>query len=155
MSERRLRIRTFRLEDFEAIYRIDQICFPPEIAFSRGEFLFYLGHRKRIAYLAEGSDGIAGFVLAQIDNASIAHVVTLDVVPEMRRCSVGTRLMNQMHDELQKRGVKAAILEVGVQNTAARRLYEKLGYESECLLPGYYGGKEDACRMRREVGVGC
>jgi ribosomal-protein-alanine N-acetyltransferase len=152
MSVARLSIRDFRPEDFEAIYQIDQVCFSPEIAFSRSEFFFYLHASGSIACLAEGMDGIAGFVLAKIESASTAHIVTLDVVPEMRRCSIGTSLMNRIHDKLREREIRTMVLEVGVQNLPARRLYEKLGYQLECLLPGYYAGKEDACRMRREVG---
>jgi ribosomal-protein-alanine N-acetyltransferase len=140
------------MKDLEAMYRIDQICFPPEISFSRSEFLFYLHTMQCIAFLAEGTTGIAGFVLATIEGPSIAHVITLDVMPEMRRQSIGTKLMDQMHLEMQKRGIREAVLEVGLQNTEARRLYKKLGYRPECLLPGYYAGREDACRMRREIG---
>jgi ribosomal-protein-alanine N-acetyltransferase len=152
MSLARLWIRDFHPEDFETICQIDRICFAPDIAFSRSEFLFFLHDSKSITYLAERMNSIVGFVLAKIESPSIAHVVTLDVVPVMRRCRVGTRLMNRLHDELRERGISVTVLEVGVQNLGARRLYERLGYSFERLLPGYYAGKEDACRMRREAG---
>jgi [ribosomal protein S18]-alanine N-acetyltransferase len=149
MSSPSLRIRNFRPSDFEEIYQIDQICFPEALAFSRGEFSLYLSPPNSIARLAEGMNGIAGFVLAWIEGWSGAHVLTLDVVPEMRKCKIGTRLMNRLHRELQKCGVAVSVLEVETQNTAAQRLYEKLGYEYQELLPGYYRGRQDAYRMKR------
>jgi ribosomal-protein-alanine N-acetyltransferase len=149
MSSPALRIRDFRPEDFEMIYKIDQICFPADIAFSRNDFVFCLSHPGSIAFLAEEMSGIAGFVLARIETRSRAHVLTLDVVPELRGRSVGTKLMNRLHETLQGQRIRVSLLEVGIQNIAAQRLYEKLGYEVQGLLRGYYQGREDAYRMRR------
>jgi [ribosomal protein S18]-alanine N-acetyltransferase len=149
MSSPLLWIRDFRPEDLEAIYQIDQICFPADIAFSRKEFTEYLRHPWRIACIAEGTDGIAGFVLARIEKRFSAHVLTLDVVPEMRQRKAGTMLMHSLHAEMQKQGIRVSVLEVGTQNLAAQRLYKKLGYEIQSLLRGYYRGREDAFRMRR------
>jgi ribosomal-protein-alanine N-acetyltransferase len=149
MSSPALRIRDFRPEDFETIYEIDQICFPADIAFSRKDFVFCFSHPKSIAFLAEERSGVAGFVLARIENRSSAHVLTLDVVPEMRGRGVGMQLMNRLHETLQEQGIRVSLLEVGIQNIRAQRLYEKLGYEVQGLLRGYYRGREDAFRMRR------
>lgn len=155
MSKLRLRIRDFRPEDFEAIYGIDQICFPLDIAFSRGEFAFCLNHPQGIARVAEGVDGIAGFVLARKEGPFRAHILTLDVVPEMRRRGVGTRLMNDLHHALKQQSIGLLVLEVAVKNVGAQRLYENLGYEYRGLLAGYYRGREDAYRMTRNRSAIC
>jgi len=149
MSNQPLRIRNFQDGDLEALYRIDQACFPADIAFSRGEFLFYLSHPKSIARVAEGPGGILGFVLARIEARQSAHVVTLDVVPEARRRNIGTVLMEALHEVIGRQGIRVFILEVGVGNMPAQRLYEKLGYERIEKLEGYYRGREDAYRMLR------
>jgi ribosomal-protein-alanine N-acetyltransferase len=151
MSELPLRIRNFQVDDLEALYQIDRICFPADIAFSRAELNLYVKHAKSIAWVAEGPDGILGFVLARIENPSCAHVMTLDVVPEARQRKIGTWLMNTLHSELMRQGIGATILEVGVRNFAARRLYEKLNYKYLGTLPGYYHGREDAYRMLRAI----
>ena len=57
--------------------------------------------------------------------------------------------MNRLHEALQRQGIRVSLLEVGMQNIPAQRLYEKLGYEVQGLLTGYYRGREDAYRMRR------
>ena len=54
MSKLPTRIRKFQAGDFEALLQIDQICFPADIAFSRGELVFCLRHPKSIAWIAEG-----------------------------------------------------------------------------------------------------
>jgi [ribosomal protein S18]-alanine N-acetyltransferase len=152
MSDLPPRIRPHEPDDFEALFQIDQICFPADIAFSQAEMFFYLNHPKSIAWVAEGSGSILGFILARIDSRSRAHVLTLDVVPEARKRKIGTALMDRLHQELENRQIKVSILEVGVRNVPAQRLYEKLCYEYAGTLTGYYRGREDAYRMTRTVG---
>jgi ribosomal-protein-alanine N-acetyltransferase len=149
MSRLPPKIRNIRAEDFEALYEIDRICFPVDIAFSRAELLFNLNHARSIARVAYGPGRILGFVLARLETPSRAHILTLDVAPEVRKRGIGTSLMNSLHGELRRRGMDAAILEVGVRNVPAQRLYEKLQYQYLGAIPGYYHGGEDAYRMAR------
>jgi ribosomal protein S18 acetylase RimI-like enzyme len=142
-----LRIRDFQTQDLDAFCQIDTICFPEYMAFSRAEFVSYLNHPKRIARVAETPGRIIGFILARIQSASYAHIVTLDVVPDARQARVGTRLIGAFHEELKRRKIGASVLEVGVRNIAAQRLYEKLEYAYAGTLPGYYRDREDAYRM--------
>ena len=44
------------------------------------------------------------------------------------------------------------MLEVGVENTGAIALYEKLGYQSISTRKNYYGHGLDALVMRKEFG---
>ena len=101
--------------------------------------------------MGEAFGRILGFVIARIESRAFAHVITLDVIPEVRQQQVGITLMNTLHKELERRQVSTAILEVGARNLPAQRLYEKLQYRYRESLPGYYGGKEDAYRMERPI----
>ena len=150
MLEAPLRIRNYRPQDLDDLYKIDQICFPAYIAFSRAEFVSYLNHPKRIARVAEASGRIIGFILARIQSSSYARILTLDVVPDARQCRVGMRLMTVLHKELARLKIGACVLEVGVRNIAAQRLYEKLHYKTIGILSGYYRKREDAYRMIRK-----
>jgi ribosomal protein S18 acetylase RimI-like enzyme len=149
MSGSPLRIRNYQADDLEALYRIDRICFDEDIAFSRAGLLYHLDHPKSIARVAEGLGRILGFVLAHMEGSARAHVITLDVIPEARKRKIGTLLMNTLHGELGRQGIHTTILEVGVRNVAAQRLYEKLQYRYLGTLAGYYHGREDAYRMTR------
>jgi [ribosomal protein S18]-alanine N-acetyltransferase len=149
MLEAPLRIRNYREEDLDVLCRIDQICFPEYMVFSRADFVFHLSHPKRIARVAEASGRIIGFILVRIHGSSYAHVITLDVVPDARQRRVGTRLMDDLHKAIERRKIGACVLEVGVRNVTAQHLYEKLQYRYMGTLPGYYRDREDAYRMVR------
>jgi [ribosomal protein S18]-alanine N-acetyltransferase len=151
MPELPLEIRNYRAGDLAVLCEIDRLCFPEGIAFSRAEFVFYLNHPKSITRVAEGVGRILGFVIAREVSPAVAHVITLDVIPEARRKNIGMTLMNTLHEELERRKIGAALLEVGARNLPAQRLYEKLQYRYRESLPGYYGGGEDAYRMARRI----
>ncbi len=149
MSQHPLSIRNFKDEDLETLCEIDRLCFPEGIAFSRADFLSHLNHPKSITWVGEGSGRILGFVMAQIDIHSLAHVITLDVIPEARNCGIATTLMTTLHAELQRKRIRAAILEVSTHNLPAQRLYGKLKYTYLETLVGYYQDREDAYRLVR------
>jgi ribosomal-protein-alanine N-acetyltransferase len=149
MPQMPLRIRNFRDSDLETLCEIDRLCFPEDIAFTRSELDFHLKHPKSITRVGERLGRILGFVMARIETPPCAHVITLDVVPEARNCSIGTLLMKTLHRELRREGIGIAILEVSTQNLPAQRLYEKLNYRYLETISGYYRGREDAYRMAR------
>jgi ribosomal-protein-alanine N-acetyltransferase len=149
MSELPVKIRRSGAEDVRVLDAIDQVCFPPDIAFSHDEIASYLGHPKSIAWVAERAGTILGFVMTHVQDELFTHVITLDVIPEARRQRIGTALMNRMHKELRRSGLNIFILEVSVENSPARKLYEQLQYEYLEKLPGYYHGRQDAWRMAR------
>jgi [ribosomal protein S18]-alanine N-acetyltransferase len=149
MSALLSRIRSFRTEDLTELHNIDRICFPAHISYSRSELLYYIDHPKSITRVAEAPGRILGFVLARVEKGKRAHIITLDVVPEARKQKIGTMLMNEIHCELKKIGVRAIFLEVGAENLPAQRLYQGLQYQFIEILAGYYHGREDAYRMAR------
>ncbi|MCR5774857.1 MAG: ribosomal protein S18-alanine N-acetyltransferase [Lachnospiraceae bacterium] len=64
---------------------------------------------------------------------------------EYRRRGIAESLLGYLMDEGRKIGVRAFTLEVRCSNVPAIRLYEKLGFVSEGIRPGFYDGpKEDA-----------
>jgi [ribosomal protein S18]-alanine N-acetyltransferase len=149
MSGLPLKIRCPKSEDLEDLFEIDRICFPAGIAFSQAELLFHLIHPKSIAWLAEDTGRVLGFVLARLEGKRRAHIITLDVIPEARRRNLATTLMDMLHRALMARGVRVACLEVAVSNIGAQRLYERLQYRYMGTLAGYYRGIEDAYQMAR------
>jgi [ribosomal protein S18]-alanine N-acetyltransferase len=151
MPDAPLRIRHFQPEDLRQLREIDQICFPAHISFSRAELLFYINHSKSITRVAEAAGRILGFILALVESSRRAHVVTLDVVPEVRRQKIGTMLMDEIHRELEKIGIASIVLEVEIGNLPAQNLYERLEYQYVRILRGYYHGRADAYQMVRSI----
>jgi len=136
-------IRDYRAADFDRLWRIDQMCFPPGIAYTQMDLTGFITRRKAITLVAEfavGSEfagGIAGFAVAQ-PIRKIGRILTLDIVPEVRRFGLATRLMQECEKRLCALGCEQAYLETAVNNQPALDLYHKLGYAILRTLPLYY-----------------
>jgi ribosomal-protein-alanine N-acetyltransferase len=143
----RFDIRNYRPEDFPRLHQIDRICFPPDVAYSRSELLFYIKHPDSITRVASLGDRVIGFVAGRLEDDSCAHVLTLDVIPEEQRRKVGTGLMGALHEEFARRKVVMVFLEVDALAEGSRRFYENLGYRWVETLRRYYSARRDAHRM--------
>ena len=162
-------IREYRAQDFDRLWQIDQLCFPDGIAYTQMELSGFIARRKAIILVAEapapvqdtGARGlnstaarpvIAGFVVALPVRGSFGHVVTLDVVPEMRCQGLASRLMGECEARLRAAGCSLVYLETAVNNRPAQQLYAKLGYEVVRTLPDYYGSHSlDAFQMMKKL----
>src|SRR6185369_13010780 len=78
-------IRPVTFKDIEALYALDQACFPPGIAYSRGELRRFLGIATAVGVLADRDGTLAGFAIGYLTRGRTAHVVTLDVGTGERR----------------------------------------------------------------------
>lgn len=77
-----------------------------------------------------------------------AHITTFAVDPGWRRRRIGERLILALLDLAIARGAREATLEVRLSNLAARRLYEKFGFQPVGIRPRYYSDDhEDALIM--------
>ena len=96
-------------------------------------------------YLCAVQDGsIIGYTgyLRSFEEAAITNVA---VAPALRGRHVGESLLAALMRAGMEDGIERFTLEVRVSNTAARRLYEKLGYREEGRRKGFYDyPKEDA-----------
>lgn len=91
---------------------------------------------------------VAGYVVAH-HAADEGEILNLGVTPGHRRGGVGRALVRSVLGELARRMVKVAFLEVRESNTAARRLYESLGFVAVGRRLRYYRRPiEDAVILR-------
>ena len=137
--------------DFEALYRLDQICFEPGIAYSREELARFLGIHTAEGIVAEEDGRIVGFVIGYLAARRVGHVVTLDVHPERRRQGIGKALIEKLLERFSRTGSRAARLEVSTENSTAIRFYESLGFFRRRRIPDYYGPGRDALEMIRHL----
>ena len=161
-----IRIREFEKADFETLWRIDQACFDPKLAYSRAEMAFYMRRPGSFTLVAEaegGQDsgkgsapegivgfGILGFIMAEIRRKS-GHIITIDVVAEARRTGVGSALLRAAEDRLLRAGAVAVALETPADNAAAIRFYKQKGYFVEKTVARYYSNQMDALVMTKEL----
>lgn len=159
------RIRPFQQADFETLWRMDQVCFDAELAYSRPELAFYMRRPGSFTLVAQG-DGdeagtnggsagrILGFIVAEARRKAkigTGHIITIDVIPESRRSGVGSALLLAAEAQLLRAGSATVELETAVNNLAAIRFYKRKGYFVEKTVPGYYSGRLDALVMRKEL----
>jgi ribosomal-protein-alanine N-acetyltransferase len=154
----RFRIRQFEKGDFDTLWRIDQACFDPQLAYSRPEMAFYMRRPGSFTFVAEAAgsaaeeDGsaILGFIVAETRRKR-GHIITIDVVAEARRTGVGSALLRAAEAQLLRTGARVVALETPVNNEAAIRFYKQKGYFVEKTVPGYYSNQMDALVMTKEL----
>jgi len=125
-------IRQARADDLEAIewdgeYRRYRLVYQRAYAESlRG---------RRVLLVAESEGRVIGQVFVQVDsslsggNNRAAYLYALRVRPEYRNRGIGGELVREAESILRQRGFVRALISVAQDNHAARRLYERLGYE--------------------------
>ena len=136
-------IRNYRATDFDCLWKIDQTCFPPGIAYTQMDLTGFITRRKAITLVAEYTAGgvldgaVAGFAVAQ-PVKKVGRILTLDILPQARRFRLATRLTQECEARLRDAGCQQVYLETAVTNEPAIRLYSKLGYQILRKLPLYY-----------------
>lgn len=143
-------LRPYAPEDFETLYRIDQACYPPGIAYSRGELRWYLRLPGGDSLVAQVGKEIIGFILSEEDEAD-AHIITLDVLGAHRRRGIGSALLGELERRLAARGVLQVELETATDNHPAVAFWQKHGYRTVGVIQRYYLGRVDAFRMIKSL----
>jgi [ribosomal protein S18]-alanine N-acetyltransferase len=141
-------LRAYEPHDFAALYRLDQSCFPPGIAYSKATLRYFLTLESADCVVAVAENSIAGFILSE-ENPPLAHIITLDVSEKQRRHGVGTALLQRLEWNLAARGVRSILLETAIDNEAAVAFWKRHGYRIEAVLKRYYQGRHDAYEMRK------
>jgi len=146
-----LTLRTYRPADFETLFRIDQACYDPAIAYSRRELRNYLrfpGAECVVAEAAKPKRAIAGFCITAHED-DWGYIVTLDVLEAYRRGGVGSLLLREVERRLVANGTKEIALETAIDNAPAIAFWQKHGYRTRGVRKGYYPGGRDAFSMAK------
>lgn len=136
-------LRPMTREDLDAVCALEKQCF--SVPWSRESMEKELRENVQAHYLvAEVSGAVAGYAgFWQVLDEG--HIMNIAVAPEHRGHGLGEALMREMLRQGNGLGIIYWTLEVRVSNTAAVRLYEKVGFTSAGIRPGYYEKpKEDA-----------
>lgn len=158
------RLRDYRPADFRLLWELDQRCFTRGIAYSQRELAHYIRMSGAFTVIAEeaeamkseeapgeGKPRIVGFLVGQTLPRGVGHIVTIDVVPEVRRAGIGSLLMEECEARLRSAACKAVYLETAVDNDAALRFYKRLHYSVLRTIPRYYLGTLDALLMGKRL----
>jgi ribosomal-protein-alanine N-acetyltransferase len=156
------RVRAYQKADFETLWRIDQTCFEPGLAYSRFELAVYMRRPGAFTLVAEAGalqsetgNGrsprpVLGFIVAEYRRKT-GHIITIDVVQDGRRRGIGSALLRAAERQMQTAGATAVELETPVNNETAIRFYKAAGYFVERSVRGYYSNQLDALVMRKDL----
>ncbi|MHA1186636.1 MAG: GNAT family N-acetyltransferase [Candidatus Heimdallarchaeota archaeon] len=155
-------IRHAELSDLDEIYSIEKVCFDERDAFVEQVFHYFLIRPKMEIFLvATTNEEILGFIIVQPKSRIHYTIITIDVLPEWRRKGIGKQLMLEVEKEIistNKRGIEVSKeveiqieLVVFEQNTAAKILYEKLGYEKTRIIKNYYSKNRNGIEMIKKI----
>jgi len=109
------------------------------------EFLYFLEHACGFCHgLFDEHGKLAAYFLGLLVRGEL-DIVSIATGPSMRRKGYGEALLSWV---LAQPKVEKAFLEVAVDNEAAVKLYEKIGFEHSGLRKKYYQAKRDAFLMR-------
>jgi [ribosomal protein S18]-alanine N-acetyltransferase len=145
-------LRPYAPEDFPALHRVDQACFPPGISYSKTALRYFLALPSADCIVAMEGAQIAGFIITE-ENPPLAHIITLDVAEKFRRQGVGSTLLAESEMKLAFRGVRHVLLETAINNEAGVAFWQRHGYRIEATLKRYYLGRIDAYEMRKILAV--
>ena len=122
-------------EDVPFISKLEQETF--SMPWSADSFLEMIGKDDARYYVAEKEGQLLGCcgVLMIAGEGNITNVV---IAPEARNQGIGTAMLKHLMEEGRREGLTAYTLEVRVSNAAAIHVYEKLGFVSEGIRPGFY-----------------
>jgi len=147
-------LRPYSPSDLETLYEIDQLCYPPEIAYSRRELRNYLrfpGANCLVAEavvknIAESGPVIIGFCITARLRAE-GYIITMDVLAAHRRQGVAAALLAEAERRLSENGVCEVGLETATDNDSAIAFWQKHGYRKCGIRKHYYPGGRDAFSM--------
>lgn len=154
MNQQPISLRRYEAGDFEAMFRLDEICFEPEFRFSRTSMRRFAEAKRARCLIAESAGELAGFIVLHLEPVQgwcAGYVVTLDVAPQYRRQGLAHRLMLEGEALMQAEGCSAMLLHVFTGNEGAIRFYESQGFERGHTVEAFYGDGLDALVYRKRI----
>lgn len=148
----RFTIRNYLPEDFQKLWQIDQLCFPPGIAYSRYELSVYIRRRSTFTLVAEDdAHNVVGFLVADAGRKRVGHIITIDVLADARKQGLGSSLLQAAEQRLASLACRMVYLETAVDNGPAISFYKRHGYDVIETVPRYYSDGVDALVFEKHL----
>lgn len=141
------------------IRRIDSDDYPAMATIHRASFDVAWDEKQIEDLCRTGAVGfidIRGSFLLVRSAADECEILTLAVLPALRRQGMAAALLEALDDFAKAHHINSLLLEVSAENHTAFVLYEKCGYQFFSRRKNYYllpdGKRVDALMMRKEIG---
>ncbi len=139
-------IRSASEEDIKSLCELEAECF--SMPWTESGFKDFFANEYSRCFVAEDEGKLCGYVGMYLISGE-AEITNLAVFNAFRRRGIGGLLIEAVCSEC---GVERVLLDVRESNTAARKLYEKHGFQIDGKRRGFYSKpREDAILMSLDI----
>ena len=150
LRDAQLRLRDMQEADVPAVLTIERAAY--EFPWNEGVLrdCFKFGY---VCKVYDSSAGIIGYGIISI-GAGECHFLNICIAPPHQQHGHGARMVAHLLQVARQARARTALLEVRASNSAAFRLYHRMGFNEIGERKGYYparAGREDALVLAREL----
>ncbi|PXA04113.1 ribosomal-protein-alanine acetyltransferase [Coraliomargarita sinensis] len=144
-------IREALRDDLDALVELENACFATD-RLSRRSFQRWLKGEHSVFHVATSGDALVGYGLVLLHSGTrLARLYSIAVAPAVRGKGIAQQLLGKLEEAAEDEDRFFMRLEVAKENSAAVRLYEKLGYSVFDEWEDYYEDHSDALRMQKRI----
>lgn len=144
-------VRPATLADLDALVALEDLCFETD-RLSRRQLRYMLTKARAATLVAEGADGLLGYVLLLFSRAtSVARIYSIAVAPRARGRGVGRVLVEAAEETAWSNERVYVRLEIRRDNIASQALFERCGYRRFGVLSDYYEDHMEALRYEKSL----
>jgi len=148
MVKKLIIIRKFQPSDFQWVIDIERKVFNEHDPYLYMQFYETYPDTFIVAKI---NGFVVGYIAGFLTQEGAGRIFSLAVHPSYQRRSVGSHLLKEIIHIFNERGVLEIILEVRMDNTKAKRFYERHGFFQFGIAEKYYNDAQDACLMKLEL----
>lgn len=145
-----MKLRKATLADAAAILEFEKL-FPSDRMSARSVRSFLRSASAQVWVVQERDRLLGCLILLTRKSSGIARIYSAVVSPSARGHGLGARLVNAAQRWALGHGCRCISLEVRQDNTPARAMYTKLGYQEHAQLRAYYDDGAPGLRLRKRL----
>jgi ribosomal protein S18 acetylase RimI-like enzyme len=114
----------------------------------QGNAIIWIAEQNGSGLIGQLFVSLLGNRLELADGVTRAYIYGFRIRPQFRNQGIGTMIMHTIEADLKRRGFRQITLNVGQENHAARRFYDRLGYLVVGPDPGRWSYIDDKGKRR-------
>jgi len=132
---------------------VEQLCFQSPWSFDACAAELFITGGGGYAATCGDKKSVVGYIFFRVIFDEM-HILKIAAAPSWRNRRIASTLLKQTITLAGEKWLRRICLEVRASNIPAINLYNKYGFEQSGIRPGYYGNREDAILMNRNIGKG-
>ncbi|HCK98507.1 MAG TPA: ribosomal-protein-alanine N-acetyltransferase [Candidatus Marinimicrobia bacterium] len=143
-----IRLRPADERDIREVIAVEKMSFTSP--WSIDSFRHELYNPVSYFYIIEIQRKLTGYIIFWIFEDE-SHIANIAIHSDFRKKGYGEYLLQWTIEFVRGKGAKTITLEVNEKNTAARNLYEKLGFKCVGRRAKYYENRDDALMLTKYI----